>query len=260
MTATLHGGLGRDGHLTQLALEQLALDEEMSATIHGHIETCDACRRQLQQLVQWQAQVKVRPPAQVVLLRRRWPGPWLPAAGAMALAALLLLTLARDPEPTPRSPTAGDTLRTKGAQIDFEVFAYDGTEVRQLSTGDVVHPGERLGFRLRTAHAAHVMVAGVDSRGSAYLCYPYGENSQSRQLAPTPIPVAVDDAVVLDDVPGDEHLVALFCPQPFAFAAVADKLRAVVLARPALPALPNVLDHCLQRELALRKQPRSIKN
>lgn len=260
MTATLHGGLGRDGHLTQLALEQLQLGEPLSASVEGHIGACDACRQRLQQVAQWHAHVQVRPPAQVVPLRRRLASQWLPAAGLLALAALVLLVLGRDPEPRQLPVPVGETVRSKGSPVDFEVYAYDGAVVRQVFAGDVVHPGERLGFRLRTAQASHVMVAGVDSQGSAYLCYPYGESAQSRLLPATPIPVAVDDAVVLDAVPGDEHLVALFCPEPFAFAGVADKLRTLVASRPALQALPIVLDGCLQRELALRKQARSIGN
>ena len=87
----------------------------------------------------------------------------------------------------------------------------------------MVHPGDRLRFRVTARRGGHVLVAGIDSRGEAYVCAPSDGRSQALTAGET---TTLADAVELDDVLGSERIVAIVCPEPFRFDEIATRLHA----------------------------------
>ena len=64
-----------------------------------------------------------------------------------------------------------DTFRIKGS-VNVEFSVKRGDTVRTLHTGDVVYPGDRVGFRVAAPDTGYLMILGIDGRNEPYLCYP----------------------------------------------------------------------------------------
>lgn len=219
-------GLRRDGHLTDLALEYLLDDEPLSGT-EQHLAACSSCASRLQAARELEV-----PPRAVV---RTGPPRWMFAAGAgLALAASALLVVSM--------PTPGDGIRVKGADVVLQVFRDEGPTSRQLFDGDLVQPGDRLGFRVRLRRDGHFMVVGTDGV-EAYACYPQGEAVTAVEVAGQDDAVELDAAIRLDDARGMERLVLLWCDSGFDFDVAAE-----VAMDGAVP--PG----CLVHDLTLEKQ------
>ena len=106
---------------------------------------------------------------------------WVLTAAVLSGAAALLLIV-----PT----TPPDDLRVKGGDFALEVFAKDADRPREVGDGDVVHPGERLGFRIQ-GDGGYVLIMGVDDRADAYPCYP--PHGAAQWFDASDEPVVVDE-------------------------------------------------------------------
>ncbi len=184
-----------------------------------------------------------RPPLVHTDRRGRARARWAAAVAVLVTAASLLFMLV---------PGVGveDKVLRKGSSFALEVFANESGVVHEVGDGDVVHPGDRLGFRVRGDEPGYVLVAGVDDRGNAYPCHPQSGIAQAWESSAEA--VVLDGAVELDAVPGHERIVALWCPDPFAFDDIV-----VTLETGARAPLPLLRTDCAQREIALEKQART---
>jgi hypothetical protein len=150
--------------------------------------------------------------------------PWSLYVAAAALAAAALVFALRADVIGDAGPVEPDVFRLKGG-FDFQVFAHDGARSRVVDSGAVVHPGERLGFKVGAPTGGHLLVLGVDGRGAPYLCYPQDGQGASRLLDPSGDAHDLQQAVRLDAVLGSEDIVALLCASPVTFEAAAEALR-----------------------------------
>ncbi|TNF38031.1 MAG: DUF4384 domain-containing protein [Deltaproteobacteria bacterium] len=175
--------------------------------------------------------------------RLRTAALWL---APLAVAALALLVVApwRQPE----------EYRLRGSALDLEVWVHDGVRARPVATGDTVHPGDRIGFRVKARRTGELLVLGVDEQGHVYVCYPQ-EAGRSTPIAATPEPLELPEAMRFDAVPGRERLVALLCDAPIALDEVAATLRGGAGALTMSDALPRLRDDCAQEEVILQKSP-----
>ncbi|HEX5063279.1 MAG TPA: hypothetical protein VFV99_28075 [Kofleriaceae bacterium] len=111
--------------ISWLRLERYALAGATEPTIRAHVEACAACRQCLDEI---QRDVVALPPLHVsVTKRRRWWTLALPAFGALAAAAILLLVL------RPREPKQADNIvRIKGVgEVIVDVVRERGGVVRE---------------------------------------------------------------------------------------------------------------------------------
>jgi len=245
-------GIGRDGHLTELGVDRLLYDPADAPgnpALAGHVDDCKPCTDRVKIVRDWDAEVSIKPPgreapvAEIVSLdrfrrARRWAGP-----GVLLLAAVLAMFFVRPQR---------DTVRIKGS-FGVEFFVHDGADVRRVDTGDAVAAGERVGFRLAMKEAGHVMIVGVDGQGHVYVCHPQGGRGQSKRWAGAAEPVAIDEAMRFDAVPGYERLLAIRCDEPFGVGAFDKRLGELGRTLDADASLPTLIPGCAQRETVLRK-------
>lgn len=194
-----------DGHLHDLGLELLLARAPAADEAAAHVAACQTC----------QARVAAARAIHAPPRRSPWASParWfgLVGLGAAAVAAVFLLA--------PGSEE--DALRTKGSAVALEVFRdAQGAASERLRDGDEVHAGDRLGFRVRSRDAGHLLILGTDG-GAPYLCYPQGLGGRSAPIAATAAASDVPEAVRMDDKLGEERLVAIVCDAPFEVAQVA---------------------------------------
>lgn len=215
--------LGRDGHLTDLALERFLAGElqgEALAEVEAHLAECEDCadRVAAAQLVVPAFEALQAPDLSVLPepANRPWGGFRAVALAAVALAGAGVWVSASQGPDDPG-------VRLKGAGLALEVFV-DGEPPRQLEAGDEVVPGDKLGFRVRAGQDGHLIVLGRDETGSVYPCLP-ARPGPSQPHARSDAPVDVEAAVVLDAVLGTEQFVAIHCDSPPAWDELAEAVR-----------------------------------
>lgn len=115
--------------------------------------------------------------------------------------------------------TAGDDARG-GEPLPgptLSVMVSDSGGARALEAGDIVHPGDTLGFSVRTADRAQLTVVGVDGQGRARV---HAGPWHAEAGAP------LTGEVVLDAVLGVQRYVAFACILPVAVDALLAAARA----------------------------------
>lgn len=248
----------RDGRLTELTLDRYRQgelsDDERRAVERRLAQTPDE-RRVLEEMQAFDAAHRLAPPAgagaATVLPFRRAAKVIAPIGVALvaAAAAVSLLVPTTGLAPTSRV-RPGEEFRVKGARFELEVHAHDGAQSRRLSAGAAVHPGERLGFRIEGGDGGHLLIVGIDATHEPYLCYPQDTGGASAPAPGGDQVVSLPAAVRLDDVAGSETVVAMLCPRPFSFDAVAPAMRA---AHAAVGGLGMIRQGCVQRVFTLTK-------
>lgn len=260
--------LGRDGHLTERAVNRWLAGElagDDAAFVGQHLVECPVCEGRVEAVKAHDQSFSIAPSAavraaageNVVSLeeRRSKRGPMLAglvlAAGIAAAVAIMVSN--QRPQPARVEPGAGeDDIRFKGGGLTLEVFANDGDKTRPLHDGDVVHPGERLGFQVSSRDGGWLLVLGLDDAGQVYPVHPSDG---------TAIPIDagankrdLESAVRLDDVGSKERLVAARCPAAFSLTEIAD----VVKGSTSLRAKPGEdrFSRCVYDEITVKKVPR----
>lgn len=99
------------------------------------------------------------------------------------------------------------------------------------------------------------MIAGVDERNEAYLCYPQAKGA-SAPIEAQKSGLALDEAVRLDSVLGQERLVAFFCEDGFEFDDIKTRLEGAARNLDGAR-LPKLKEGCWQEEVVLDKRASS---
>jgi hypothetical protein len=247
--------LARDGHLSPLTLERLALAElGADAPAALHVASCPRCQAALAAIQAEDA--ALTPPAWLAPRRTAHRAPrhatrWLiPASALVAAAAALVIW---QPAPPPIDDRA-DTVRIKGAGAPLELSIYvrsprADAAPRRVVSGEQIAPGDEIGFEVRAARPGHLLVVGVDALGSVYIGYPQDGGGESAPHAASGLPEALPEALAFDDVPGRELLVAIRCDAPFSL----DALRPALIEGAERGALPMIKAGCDQQEVWLEK-------
>ncbi len=200
----------REGCPDDVALERcLAGEAPFAGAVRRHAEACSSCASRLGwmeeagELFARRVFPATRDGVVEALSRRRgfapgaW-GAWAPLVGAAAALVLLFPVL----RPAPVSP---DYVGVKGAsaevRLPVHVYVSEGGRARQLSTGDVVHPGDGLRFVVE-APGREVFLASVDQTGRVSRLVP-------GDTAVVPDTGIVPGGSVLDGVLGPERIFAV---------------------------------------------------
>jgi hypothetical protein len=272
-------GLDRSGHLSDYALDRLRFDppssiadlqaDAFTGATNTHLTSCDLCRARLAALVEADASESFAPrlaptaPSGPTRVRRR--APRLPVLRILfvplALAALALF-IARPWSTGGTAPpfSDGDVRTLKGTRFELELYVHDGAKSRPVATGDVVSPGDRLGFRAWALTDGHLLIIGQDELGHTYGCWPQAHSArasdpQAARAVPLPrtdTPQVLPTAMRFDDVPGTETITAIFCPDPFGFVDLVASPRTTAGANVTLSAPPR--SGCAMRIWQLHKR------
>ncbi len=149
---------------------------------------------------------------------RRGPGAlWPRLAPGLALTAGVLVAVSialfgRS------DPARDDAVSLKGGDRLVVYRERDG-EVRTVGSGDAFRAGDRLRFAVRSEHAGHAAVFGLEADGDRYPCTP-ASGSGAHPVGPGT--ELLPGAIELDAAGGRETLVLVLCPQPFDVAEVGD--------------------------------------
>jgi hypothetical protein len=173
--------------------------------------------------------------------QRRSRSHWLRWASGGALAAIAALCFIGPALDTVAPQVAG--LRTKGSP-HIGVYIKRGDKVLQGASGDIVHPGDRLRFTYSNERDAQFALLHADQSG-AEIYFPVANTSVH---LPAARDAALDFAIELDEVSGDERVFGLFCDAPLALEPV----RVALQTDGTVPELPG----CHVDSLMLQKRPR----
>ena len=249
----------RDGHVTELTMDRLLLKElspVQESAIEAHVEECDDCDEELAIARTYYGGVGEEEEsaatddedttAQVVDLseeRKRRRPLWVVSSVAAVACALVLFfaipTGEMDPTPMGDQEMIGDPVvdevRIRGDGFSMEVWISpvvdpdaDPVEygtARRADDGDALASGDRVGFRLFSVEAGDIMVVGVDPDDEVYPVYPHGEDESSARMDERPVGEDLSVAIVPDEEPGRERMVAIYCPEPFDFQTAKTAIR-----------------------------------
>ena len=200
-------------HLTDLRLERV-LTGEIDPRDEPHLTSCETCQARFDAAKVFEQAHPIRPP---VSPQKRSTAPWVGLSLAAAAALAIGLVWSRPPSVQDRPEFI-----SKGG-FSFEVHVHDGEQSRQALPGETVHPGDRLGFRVRAKRAGHLLIVGVDATGEQYVCYPQSGGGKSAPLSATEAMNTLGEAIKLDKTLGEERLQAIFCETPFELSELTSK-------------------------------------
>lgn len=220
-------GFRRDGHLTDLALEHLLDGSALPGTAE-HIEHCEACQQRLQAAQDFEAALPALPPMASVAPQpmvdaetRGANRPWMWAT-ALTIAAVGLFVASAALQTPGREE--GESFRVKGNGLTLQVFRDEGESSQRLREGDLIEPGDRLGFRVRHREGGHLMIIGVDDLDEPYLCYPQTLDGSPVYREGSTEPRALPEAIRMDATKGSELLVAVLCDEPHTYDTLSSAL------------------------------------
>jgi hypothetical protein len=259
-----------DRILDRLIVGELAGRAELAA-VEGHLASCAVCRRRRAEIEAeplptgeplWRrsAAVAVAPAAQAApaAKRRRRAGQIGGlAALAMAAAAVVVLVRARpggQPDRAPEwppAPVGATQIKGPPFALDVVVRRRDGGRVEPLLPDSALREGDALRFRVRVPRPGYLAVLDIDGRGRVSPYAPRGGGALPVSQAGE---FALDGSVVLDNVPGDERLIAVLCANPEEVARSTEVARAALRRAGGAPAQVTRLDlDCLQAHVGFRK-------
>ncbi len=245
--------LTRDGHLTELSLERYLAGEVVSDEIQAHIDVCDVCAQRLESMRKDAASFIGRPPSPPQRSLAPVYGALLAAAAAVAIYVAIPQGdgSGNEREPGTSWVEPAEYFRVKGS-LNVEFFLNRSEVVTKAKDDDAVYAGDRVGFRVSTPTAGHLMIAGIDGKGEAYLCYPQDNGGRSKAFGPTKSLTTLDQAIVLDEILGREDLVAVFCEDAIEFQQVAGALKGLRSGQSVDKILES--QRCRQRTIRLMKK------
>jgi hypothetical protein len=254
-----------DEHPSEHALVRHRAGEGQPAErrrIEAHLADCPSCRRSLEQLADFERAFAEQHQRQGFLAavqlaaeqagpgRRRWLQPLAWSAAAAALLLVLGLVIwpgagRRQPEPTER---------IKGAGLELDYLVAAGRRVVAAGPERVLHPGDRIQFRLSAPRGGYLHLVGVDAAGRVSVYYP--RPGEPHPVYPGGAARPVPGSVILDETLGAERVFALICDRPLGRAELARRVRSAAadprrwIAEQRLP-----LD-CRQTSIMLHKEAR----
>ena len=163
--------------------------------------------------------------------------------------------------------------RAKGGHGGIVWEVYRASEADQptsrsvlLKEGDVIYPGQRIGFRLYPKQLGYYMIIGRDSTQKWYLGAPHLRDMMSPErqltqevpaLAQGVASIDLTEALEFDDQLGREELFLIFCTKPSSYGALKEALSAQYKTQKAEPQSPIKLpDQCILSTISLEKRAR----
>lgn len=190
--------------LSSLRLDRWLAGELSSAEaeeVRAHVGSCVRCSGAAASMREAR-EAEPLPPLRLAAPPRPAHRPRLALGGAgLALAAGLLFLL------LPEGPAE----RTKGGGAALGMWVRHGEEVRRAAPGEAVAPGDAIRFVVTTPRRAFVAILSLDPAGRGSVYFPGGERA-AEVAAGVDVPLPL--ATRLDETPGEERILGLFCDRP----------------------------------------------
>jgi anti-sigma factor RsiW len=179
----------------------------------------------------------------------RWWHPVMQPAALLAAAAVLALIVLVIPWRTSDEPT-GERMKGDELALGFYVMEDSGPVV--ASSDRILHPGDRIQFRLTAPAGGFVHIVGIDESKAVNVYFPLPQ--ETPEAFPGGAGRPVPGSVILDATLGKERVFVLICKQPVARDTLVEKVMNVPGGpRAALDQKRLPLD-CRQTSLLLRKE------
>ncbi len=183
-------------------------------------------------------------------IRRRWVGPAIGGAIALA-AAILLMTQLGGGEP---GPVVDPGTRIKGGEnFELVVKRQAGADVSLVLDGENLYPNDAVRFRVSHQGPAYVGVVGLDSAGVISVYEP--ESGTLARLEDSKDYV-FPGSIVLDDTLGPERFVTVFCKQPLTHEDLASAAKAAMGPKGDVGSLGELSLPCVQKAVTINKVKR----
>lgn len=203
------------------------LSGEEHDRVRAHLDDCAACRSVFESLEQSRAAFD-REHDREDFLRRAEEAAWRPrtaaanqtggawwrillrpvplAAAAAVLAGVLVLVWWSPPA------ERNGTTRMKGGTLELGYYVMEPGGPVVAGPDRLLHPGDRIQFRLTAPAGGYVHIVGVDEAGAASVYFPLPGTT------PEPFPGGagrpVPGSIVLDETTGRERIFLLICERP----------------------------------------------
>jgi anti-sigma factor RsiW len=232
-------------HISDLRWDQLLAGElsaESKAEAEAHAKECSTCNARLAELTAEREafRFRARPPALAQPKRSlRWT---MPIAGALAVAAALLLVL------KVRGGGEGEQVYegTKGGKIDLMLFAGKPDQLTALSVEDKLFAGDLLQAGYSSPADGYGAVLSLDGAGIASSYVP--AIGDAMVLLPAGERRSFPASTQLDDVLGSERIAVVWCHRARPLAPLLDELQRTQTIAP--------IDNCAVRVFAVSKAAR----
>jgi len=169
-------------------------------------------------------------------------------ASALIIVAVFIPLLHRNTDSEKKA-----SIIVKGPEISLSYLVMENGKPILARPGRILHPKDRIQFRLSAPRGGFVHIVGVDEAGSVTVYFPLPG------VKPEPYPGGsgrpVPGSIILDDTLGKERVFVLFCEDPIPRASLAHKVTNAArdprtwISRQRLP-----MD-CKQTSILLRKEP-----
>jgi hypothetical protein len=218
---------------SELELHRLVAGEgaaEPRAARLAHVAACGRCRGRVEAL----ERCEVPAPTAVFWadLTRARARPRRTSALVLALGLASAFGVVALSWRVPRRPEGGAEVRTKGAlALDVVVRRASGA-LDHLAGGGAIAPGETFRFELAHAAGGFPVVVGLDARPAVTLYAPQGSAPLSLVGAGKTL---LAEAIVADDAPGPERIIAVLCPSAMPTERVVEEARRALTAAGARP-------------------------
>jgi hypothetical protein len=214
------------------------LDAAQLELLKGHLRGCEVCRQRELELLRDRARFEDANPAAPAWLEaharsaaRKWLWSGLSAAAAVAVLAFLA------------SPHERAGIRAKGGD-SLSFYVRRGTEVHRGQPRESVLAGDKLRFAYTAPKSRYLTILSLDGAGHASVYYPAGTNAAPIHAGSE---VLLSSAVELDEVLGEERILAFFCDDALPIAPLLAELQQKRMSS-------RVPQACTRSELVIFKQ------
>jgi hypothetical protein len=213
------------GHLSSETIDLLlmsALTGDRQTEAKAHLEGCQLCQKRWTELNEDKArfeqfvfprtleklEARLAAPTLMERLRAGWKM-MVPAAAGIVAASLAAAVYLGGKD---RTQTEDDIyIGIKGGATLEVVANRPETGQFPVKPGTVLKPKDKIRFVVNTAGAKYLLIASRDGAGAFTVYHPFGA-AQSAQV--TPGRIEVPTTVELDEVTGNERIVAVFSDAP----------------------------------------------
>lgn len=234
------------GHLSSETIDLLlmsALSGQRETEAKAHLDGCPLCQKRWTELNEDKARfeqfvfprtlAKLEERLQAPSLMDRLRAGWkmlVPAAAGVVAASLAMAVWVGGKD---RTQTEDDVYIGIKGSASLEVVAHrPETGQFPVKPGTVLKPKDKIRFVVNTGGAKYLLIASRDGAGAFTVYHPFGA-AQSGQV--TPGRVEIPNSVELDEVTGNERLVAVFSDAP----VPAEKVKAALESSPTDPKIEN---------------------
>jgi len=141
---------------------------------------------------------------------------------ALASAAALLLVIVYPSFKNYGTSAVGE--RTKGGAFQLQAVVQRAAGTSRLQTGDKVSAGDRVRFGIRTKKSGYVAIVGYDATRMINV-YVADTKRRALKVGATSDTQWLEEGVEFDSTPGQEHVIALWCPNTFDVTAWVEQLQ-----------------------------------